>query len=509
MKRHAWFSSFVLAGVSSMALAVEEDFCTVPQNCTDDVLSIRFTANGASTLPASVGDTIEAFVALDVKTLLTGQANCSQPAQPDPPEPPLPAITECTHVEGFSYGVKHDMAILNIVSANTKGMSSFMTQPACGEYPCDPATQNGVDFKVTKVGYQNLGFIQAVVVTTNGIPPLDLPREDGIKLAVASYKVRASPCAGSKIAFSNDIQPPPTAPGGQPSPPTAVNITTNGKSKQPKKVNNALVTCEIIEPCLAAADYGFYFGPSVAGAQHDIASQTDRSTVKVTLRNKGVALGFSLGIKKAADKLTFESTLGSEAGREVDLVITKADGAEVSGAALKGNTARGAGEISFVDRSAALAANSPGDFLGVDMVGIAAPDVGGPGVTVGYVADVSGNGHTIPAVADTGGVCGGNEVLILKFGHRDGFTRADANGDGRINVTDGVLVAQNIFAGQYVFFDCKEMLDVNDDGALNVADPVFLVTYIFLHGPAPAAPFRSCGTDATADALTCSQPNCI
>ena len=105
---------------------------------------------------------------------------------------------------------------------------------------------------------------------------------------------------------------------------------------------------------------------------------------------------------------------------------------------------------------------------------------------------------------------GGNEILIvdLKVSDDRGFSRGDANGDGKINIVDGVLLAENIFLSKYVFFDCKDMLDVDDDGRLDVAGPVYLLTYIFLHGPAPAAPFKACDADATPDVLGCNQNNC-
>src|SRR2546425_3941552 len=149
MKRHAWFSAFVLASVSSMALAIEEDFCTVPTSCTDDVLSIRFTANDTSALNVAVGDTISAYVALDVKTHFTGVENCSQGKRGDATDPPIPPISDCTHVEGFSYGVKHDIAVLEILTARARkadGVSPLMTANICkdADWPCDPP--GGIEF---------------------------------------------------------------------------------------------------------------------------------------------------------------------------------------------------------------------------------------------------------------------------------------------------------------------------------------------------------------------------
>jgi hypothetical protein len=89
-----------------------------------------------------------------------------------------------------------------------------------------------------------------------------------------------------------------------------------------------------------------------------------------------------------------------------------------------------------------------------------------------------------------------------------GFSRGDANGNGRITLTDGILLIDNILFRTHVLFACDSMLDANDDGRLNLADPVFLLGCIFLGGPAPSPPFPGCGADATPDTLTCAQPNC-
>ncbi len=285
------------------------------------------------------------------------------------------------------------------------------------------------------------------------------------------------------------------------------NLTVNGNSRQPKKVNNAVLRGVQELPC-AQPDYVFYFGPSATAAQYDLPPGVGGlQQAAVSLRNKGPVLGFSLGIKKAGEALTFQSTLGSPV---VEMIVTKDDGKDVSGDALKGNGAKGALAapiITRISKGAALAGIS-GDFFGPRILSAAE---GGPGATVGYVSDATGNGKLIPAVTDAGQTCGVNEVLIVELsgGGDRGFSRGDGNGDGRITVTDGVIVAQNIFAGKLVIFDCKDMLDVNDDGQLNTADPVLLLTYIFLQGAAPPAPFKTCALgDPTPDVLPCAQPNC-
>lgn len=471
MKRYVWLLGVALTSVAVPTFAVEEPFCVVPENCVDDVLGVQFVSNNTAELAnVNVNDEFQISTYLDCKS---------------------------TPVQGFSYGVKHDTALLQITEATHRGtgvLHSIITTPA-GE--------GGVDFKVTRIAQDNLGFIQAVVVTQDADPPLAFPIENGIKVSLAKYKVIAAvPPAGTKIQYTNDIQPPN-------SPKTATNLTINGKSKQPKNVNNGVVKGATgPEPC-TQPDYAFYFGPAATATAFAIpAGQGGKQSVPVSLRNKGIALGFSLGIKKAGAALSLDDTLGSPA---VELVVTKEDGKEASGAALKGNTATGAadtGNISAIAKGAALAGIT-GDFFGTRI--LATGVEGGPGATVGYVADASGNNRNIPAVTDTATTCGVNEILVVEISTEvqpPRFSRGDGNGDGKINVTDGVILAQNIFANRLVVFDCKDMLDANDDGQTNTADPVFLLSYVFLKGPQPAAPFKACAADPTNDTLQCAQPNC-
>src|SRR5262245_9833633 len=442
------------------AFAVEEPFCTVPEQCVDDLLSIRFPANGTSELNGVLaGDTFDAEVFIDVK---------SSPLQ------------------GFVYGIEHDIGILEIRSATDRGVDPVIS---------DAPNNGGPDFKRLQIAHGGQGLLQSVVITLDQVPPLALPVQDGVKTAIARYRVRAAvPGPGTKIHFTNDLGVP-----AFPNITVTTQINVEGKAHPPRTVNNAIVKSEDFG-CLEPG-FGFYFGPQ-ASSNTFAAAGADR--LPITLRNASPVLGFSLGIKKNADTLTFDSNLGLP---PVELAVTRVDGSEVTGDALKGNSARGVRlGISDVAKGAALAGPA-GDFFGKRI--LPAGVEGGPGATVGYVVDATGNNRVIPAVTDTPTDCGGQEILVVTFGGGDlGLSRGDANGDGRINVTDGVLVAQNIFANQFVVFDCKDMLDANDDGLLNTADPVFLLSYIFLKGPRPQQPFLACGIDPTPDTLTCAQPNC-
>jgi hypothetical protein len=97
------------------------------------------------------------------------------------------------------------------------------------------------------------------------------------------------------------------------------------------------------------------------------------------------------------------------------------------------------------------------------------------------------------------GVC--DALFVALSEKKPEFVRADANGDGELDVSDAVLILLVLFAGAQA--DCSAAGDANDDGELNVSDPIQLLQYLFLGAEPPRSPFPECGVDPTADLLTC------
>ena len=81
------------------------------------------------------------------------------------------------------------------------------------------------------------------------------------------------------------------------------------------------------------------------------------------------------------------------------------------------------------------------------------------------------------------------------------FLRADANGDGVINIGDAVFGLGYLFGGTPAI--CRDALDTNDDGANDIGDPIYSLAFLFSGGFAPPAPFPSCGEDPSSDSLDC------
>ena len=83
------------------------------------------------------------------------------------------------------------------------------------------------------------------------------------------------------------------------------------------------------------------------------------------------------------------------------------------------------------------------------------------------------------------------------------FRRGDGNGDGTVDITDGVVLLGALFQGGEAP-GCSDAADTNDDGTMDIADPIFIFQYLFVGGIAPPAPgANDCGSDPTDDGLDC------
>jgi PKD repeat protein len=75
------------------------------------------------------------------------------------------------------------------------------------------------------------------------------------------------------------------------------------------------------------------------------------------------------------------------------------------------------------------------------------------------------------------------------------FRRGDADGNGMLELTDGVFVLNFLFLGGPAP-TCLEAADADDNGDLELTDGVYDLNYLFLGGPEPRAPgSMACGPD--------------
>jgi hypothetical protein len=83
------------------------------------------------------------------------------------------------------------------------------------------------------------------------------------------------------------------------------------------------------------------------------------------------------------------------------------------------------------------------------------------------------------------------------------FRRADANADGRLDLSDGVSTLEYLFLGESPP-TCADAADANDDSSVDITDPIFTLGFLFVGSPAPSAPYPECGVDPTADDVDCA-----
>lgn len=84
--------------------------------------------------------------------------------------------------------------------------------------------------------------------------------------------------------------------------------------------------------------------------------------------------------------------------------------------------------------------------------------------------------------------------------------RGDANNDDQVNIADGVTILLFLFSAG--FLPCLDAADINASGGLDIADAVALFAWVFGTGPAPSAPFPSCGPVVVGTGLGCEVSGC-
>jgi PKD repeat protein len=105
--------------------------------------------------------------------------------------------------------------------------------------------------------------------------------------------------------------------------------------------------------------------------------------------------------------------------------------------------------------------------------------------------------------------CSETEICVAPAGPR--LVRGDANSDGSINLTDGVIPLLYLFSGG-AEPACMDSADTNDTGAIEITDAIIVFGWLFSGGSAPAPPSPTsagylatdCGEDPTIDDLGCA-----
>jgi hypothetical protein len=435
-------------------------------------------------------------------------------------------------VQGWSYGVLHDDTVLTILDATTDGTDAARIWGG-GSFGFDATSHENVVTCATsepscpdpKPGG---GFLSATVLSLRRT--FELPAGKRSSIAFAEYQTTGKPFRESLIQFTDRM-------AAKGSPPAAINVTVAGNARLPETVvdglivralegeicdnlvdddGDGLIDCIDEECCLApnclgcpCDDWGFYFGRVATRSDVDVGAGGE---VAISMRNPTGSRGFELGVQAVKSgrrtRWQFSPFLGADINRLVGLLI--ADEEQAGHAPVTPNRLLSDSQaILDITRGAAIAGFSARDFLAVDL----SPGVGGPGFTVGYLADSNpppGQAGNLIPPPRAGALCPVNEILrvTLSLPPLSAFHRGDADGDGKFNVADAILLFQIRAGGLPARFDCEDLLDANDDGTADLADGIYLLNYLFLAGPELPAPFHACAGDRTADDLACAVANC-
>ncbi|MFP6631566.1 MAG: DVUA0089 family protein, partial [Planctomycetota bacterium] len=82
---------------------------------------------------------------------------------------------------------------------------------------------------------------------------------------------------------------------------------------------------------------------------------------------------------------------------------------------------------------------------------------------------------------------GGFSLTLASTDETDVFSRGDGNGDGSLELTDGIIVLNYLFTGGDAP-GCMEAADSDNDGQISLTDAVLILSYLFQGGNAPALP---------------------
>ncbi|HVR74934.1 MAG TPA: PEP/pyruvate-binding domain-containing protein [Planctomycetota bacterium] len=80
------------------------------------------------------------------------------------------------------------------------------------------------------------------------------------------------------------------------------------------------------------------------------------------------------------------------------------------------------------------------------------------------------------------------------------FRRGDANGDGRVDLSDAVFVLRWLFSGGEAP-GCPDAADADDSGKIEITDPIAILQHLFSGVSPPAMRLPGCGLDENQDAL--------
>lgn len=284
-----------------------------------------------------------------------------------------------------------------------------------------------------------------------------------------------------------------------------------------------LLTASLSLPLFGQTKYNIHFrGANYVGAAGQVVSVgigLDNQPDKVT--------GFSFGVKHDGAKLALQAVeigsglqqaLGDAQSPDSDFYVVNMGPASGTGFTV--------GMILSRDKPTAL---EPGLDHPLFVVKYKLPDaaegdtkveitgeLGEPKVAV--VLDKNGVSQ-LPA----GAAALTSTTVSVSTGAAAPFIRGDVNQNGKLQVTDALVIFDYLFGGKTLAAgaasrdNCLVVFNVDGQSSapeietdINLTDALFLLQYVFQGGPAPPAPFPACGqpAGATSPQMECKSFHC-
>ena len=483
-------------------------FCESADNCIDSTLEIVF------------GDNIS-----DGPRVLSGPTGTFAIT--------VVSETESEGVNGWSYGVAHDPAVLGLQPespsiAGTDGETALVSP----------------FFDTTRA--VEGGFISAVVLSFVSPASLSTGRN---RLATASYDLLDAAALPTAIEFRDGELANP------PSPPVTISLTVDGQSRRPTLLIPGQVcasapstcppetggdpdrdeVCSASDNCPDTANpdqadcdddgvgdvcdddvsecegFAFWFGSEATSSP---ARPDAAGLLPISLSNSGPVLAFQLGVSTTEAGWTLSDAIGTSLALDLEIVepdgtthCTEGTGCDFDDLRV-GNVADVPLDLQVVEAlvGSALTGGAADTFLA-----LLDPALGGPGFAIAWVACLDSHcaERALPPSTETL-----HEIAVIRVSGNvpddPEFLRGDANGNGTLEVTDAILALQFI-AGNVTrktlierAGDCFDSLDSNDNGRVEIVDVVPVLRHLFQGAPPLAPPSAECGTDPTTDDLDCA-----
>jgi hypothetical protein len=419
--------------------------------------------------------------------------------------------------QGWSYGVKHDPKVLEILTATTVG--SDVPTVFSGGFDQTILVQEGA---------VNVGWIQAIVLSFQ--LKRELPITPQFIMAKSQYKVLTGICGTeselrTSIAYSDKL----SVAG---SPPVELNVTVEGNSLVPAVTEAA----DLLINCPSAGALDLWLTAQNSESRKLVANKSDVLPIDLSLEDRSTdpadVQGWSYGLKFDPSVLQIVELTSSPAVTALGPDFRSYDCPSCPPVVQDGKSgAKGitVGVVLSIDggqNPLVIPANGAKvlEVLKVKsaiQLALGANDVTTPIEFVNEIipADlpieniVVVNGQSLTPKNDSPSLT----ITLTAPTLEKQFRRTDYNNDGRSDIADGICLIMHLFptlgSNPHCAGNCQKAGDANDDGRIDLSDAVFIFNYYLQPGkhsgdtlyPKPPAPYPGCGTDPTPDTLTCEQ----